>query len=173
MHRSGSPHTSGTGHYEQGNSTGHSFCTGTHLLCQRLHTRRRKPGHHQPDRRTGSIRFLPYFYALYFCHRPQRARRRWRRTEGEGTAGMEISPIYYRRTGRINFWRTVFRGRCQRYCPCIRCQRLHHRTYTGGRRYLLARTGNFRHGGLEKESGHCHWKCHRQQPVQCILCTRM
>lgn len=66
-----------------------------------------------------------------------------------------------------------FCRRCQRYCPFIRCQRLYHRTYTGGRRYLLARTGNFRHGSLEKEPGHCHWKRHRQQPVQCILCIRM
>lgn len=63
----------------------------------------------------------------------------------------------YRRTGRINFWRTIFCRRCLRYCPFIRCQRLYHRTYTGGRRYLSAETGNFRHGGLEKESGYCHW----------------
>ena len=101
--------------------------------------------------------FFLIFMRYTFCHRPQWERRWWRRAEGEGTAGMEISPIYYRRTGRINFWRTIFCRRCQRYCPFIRCQRLYHRTYTGSRRYLSAGTGNFRHGGLEKESGHCHW----------------
>lgn len=66
---------------------------------------------------------------------------------------MEISPIYYRRTGRIDLWRTIFCRRCQRYCPFIRCQRFYHRTYTGGRRYLFAGTGNFRHGSLEKNPG--------------------
>lgn len=55
--------------------------------------------------RIDGLVLLGFFLILcvILCHRPQRKRRWWRRAEGEGTAGMEISPIYYRRTGRINF----------------------------------------------------------------------